>query len=193
MLQWFTGHSSSDRHGKWRASNLAQRLLSVVARVARGALLDRFEKADRGLDDDYMELLRQLQQMQLAELEQRELSKEHQGPTGESEIEAAQLDVGSEIAEPEIVEPETHEARLLYALHAERTEASKRCSRFATHFTPPAMRSTLVISRVRGHPHGGRCGRACRAMSPGEPDYKDSTLMRSMTAFSLCAKVRAIE
>ncbi|MEM9555911.1 MAG: carboxypeptidase-like regulatory domain-containing protein [Acidobacteriota bacterium] len=33
VLQWLTGHSSSDRYGKWRASNLPPGPLSMVARV----------------------------------------------------------------------------------------------------------------------------------------------------------------
>ncbi len=92
---------------------------------ARIALLGRFEEADCGLDDDQFELLHQLEGMQLSEREQRAQPDQPDQPdqpetvTGPG-LETAGVGVAeSAIAKPEIVEPETREARLLYALHVE--------------------------------------------------------------------------
>ena len=104
------GRELSD--GRARA---ARRLLNQ----ARVSLLDRFEKANRALDDDYTRLLPQLEKLRLSEGKPREQRKMPWQPVADSKIEVAEVDVRPGIVEPEIVEPETREAKLLHALHVE--------------------------------------------------------------------------
>ena len=84
-----------------------------------------------GLDDDYIELLHQLQRMQLPGRGQLQQDEQHRESIAGSDPEEAGVGVGHETAEREIVgpeaeiiEPENPEARLLNALHVE-----LRCAR----------------------------------------------------------------